>query len=211
MIIARATLAGQTYELHREHDNPAEPASPLWWQRGNVELDAPASTSASLTVDALWDYVGCELEVEGWWQPVVDGLDISAAKRPVTVAEQELILGDALSDELHKVGGLGLETDAGTAPTRAHRALAHRQLRAHYEQVIAEQLLEQVALAHDLECELVAEAGATSWLVIGPDWVEGDDPLATGAGPLTAVLELQRSLHRRAIGEALNRWRASYL
>jgi hypothetical protein len=117
------------------------------------------------------------------------------AKRPVTVTEQEMVLGDALFDELIQVF-LGLETDAGTTPTRAHRALAHRRLRRHFEQLIAEEQLEQVALAHDLECELLRPQ-PDNWLVIPAGQIErGEDlePLATGDTPLAAVLELQRDL-----------------
>jgi hypothetical protein len=194
MIVARAGLHNRTYELHQRPDLPELPV--FSWYRDNRSLTMAYNRTTFATVaeavDALWDYTGCELEVADWWKPVVDGLDISTAKRPVTVTELELFGGDALLAEL-EVGGLGLETDAGTAPTRAQRALAHRQLRRHYELVIAEELLEQLALAHDLEYELLDDGD--EWLIVTSGEVAMESgPLATGAGPLAAVLELQRDL-----------------
>lgn len=119
------------------------------------------------------------------------------ARRPVTVTEQELELGSALEAELAEVGlGLGLKESTTATPTRAQRALAHRRLRVHFEQVIAEELLEQVAVEHDLECELVAIS--EGWAIIRPDSTDplqlDPEPLAAGDTPLAAVLELQRDL-----------------
>jgi hypothetical protein len=197
MIIASATLAGQTYDLCDEgpEHGHAQPGLPYFWLGLSGEYPTPAAA-----VDDLWTYLGITVAVEGWWQPKEGAeVDISDARRPVTVTEQECMLGDALIDELDK-GGLGLETDAGTSLTRAQWALAHRRLRAHYEQLIAEELLEQVALAHDLECELLEPAGEHTerFWIVPADQADRDpacmEPLATGTGPLAAVLELQRDL-----------------
>jgi hypothetical protein len=201
MLIARATLAGQTYQLHQTEEA-------FVWDR--VVNGPPLGLDLSflgehptlpIAIDDLWAHLGLTVAVETWWKPVVDGLDISAARRPVTVTEQEMILADSLSAELWEIG-LALEAEPGTTPTRAHRALAHRQLQRHYEQLTAEDLLEQVALAHDLECELIERGSAYEIVAAtesaGPSGSGDAELLAAGDTPLAAVLELQRDLDAAA-------------
>jgi hypothetical protein len=195
-LIGTATLNGQSYELHRleQYD---------WLIRGGGGF-GPYATPAE-AVDALWNYLSCRVAPEGWWQPA-EGVtvDISAAKHPRTVSEREQRLGQELSRQLKEVG-LQVTAYRGRGEAGLDLALAYQLAEALVLEVRAEELLEQLAVEHEIECELVEmrDTAQRWWIVDSEPDPDGQDfgPLATGTAPLEAVEELRRDLETPGLAE----------
>jgi hypothetical protein len=198
--LGTANLNGQSYELRRVGQSFA-------WYHNDV-VAGPGSgldghQDPTEAVDALWSYLGLRAAPEGWWQPA-EGVevDISAARLPRTVTERDRRLGQELSRQLEEAG-LQVTAYRGRGEVWQDLALAYRIVEPIVLEVRAEELLEQLAVEHEIECELVEGSG--EWLILGP----GDDrapmaetePLAVGDTPLDAAEELRRELEAPDLAE----------
>jgi hypothetical protein len=195
--IGTANLNGQSYELRRR--NIA--GSYTWWIDDVAAIEGTYSTFAE-AIDALWEQLGIRAAPGGWWASERESTAIPAAARlPRTVTEQEQRLGLKLEDLLRK-HELQLTDRRGCGVPELELGLAYQLAEALVLEVRAEELLEQLAVEHEIECELqqLLDGG---WVILPP----GDSPddyalLATGSTPLEAVEELRRDLEAPSLHQA---------
>jgi len=205
-LIGTAHLGGQAYELRHTacesvtHDGTKELRRETlchytWYQQDGLLSSLGGHDTPADAIDALWRYLGPRAAPEGWWQPA-EGVevDISAAKLPRTVTEREVRLGLELSRQLHR-RGLMIDTIAGAHALGIDLGLAYQIAAALAEDVRVEEQLEQLAVEHDLVCELIAVFN-DGYAITRATAPGVDEQLATGDTPAEAVEALRRELEQ---------------
>lgn len=120
----------------------------------------------------------------------------------IAVTEREVRLAALLQSRLHD-HSLTIGSVSGPI-TQAAFLVAYQIAAELVHEVRAEELLEQLAEEHEIECELLEADGV--WLIVpytswGEAGAEHGEPLAAGDTPAAAVEELRRDLETPSLAE----------